>query len=1056
MSGTIFLEASEYSVKETAGTVSVAVVRTGDLSKPVTVQYGLNDATATAGTDYGLNGGSNINYVTIPAGQTRAIIEIPIINDTAAEPTETFNLSLITVDNGTLLFPRTARIDILDDERVAEANLEPPMVSDYDVNFVPIATNLQPPISIEFLPTDPSTAYVAFKKGVITAIDMNTGAVIGTVLDISEKVNTASDRGLLDIALHPDFENSPYLYVSYVVDPPDTAGNIGNDGPEGQGNRFLHVSRFTVDSSEGYLKIVPNSEVVIAGAGGQSLSDISGEGKLDYTAATTPADSLSSAIDPTTGEFKKDYIKVDSLSHAGGALLFGPDGALYITTGDGTSYNYADPRTVEVQDINSLSGKVLRVDPITGLGLSDNPFVQPGDDLSENSAKVYQLGLRNPFSAAFDDNGRLFLSETGWFTYEEINSGPAGSNFGWPYFEGGDNGTSLQTPGYKFFAEAQAFYDAVASGEIDITSPFRALSHATSDPGYQVQAIVGASSIYTGSVYPEAFRNDYFFTDVSQGEIYSVDVNDQRKIKYLTTLQTGFGPVHISQGPDGYLYYADLITRSIGRIEITEKTDRQYDAANVAQTLFARSSEDTFVIDDLSSGFKLSQSADGLGVEVTRHGITDTLYNFGYIKFNDTTVALGTLKGAEIKGADRTNNVINGELSATDQPVATAFADKISGGRGHDQLFGLAGEDTIWGNAGNDLIDGGDGNDTLYGGAGNDTIYGDNGDDVLWGDAGYDTLYGGNGNDVLHGGAHNDVLYGDAGNDVLYGDVGNDTLYGGDGNDTLWGGIGRDTLYGDDGDDILWGDSGDDTLYGGEGRNELYGGTGNDKLYGGSQEDYLDGGTGRDVMAGGGGNDTYIVDNSRDVVIEEVDGGIDTVFSSASYVLAANVENGILTGTGRTNLSGNDESNILVGNSASNILKGFAGNDHIDGGAGDDKIYGGAGVDYMIGGDGKDTFYFESIYDTGVGAGARDIIADFVSGVDRIDLSKIDADMLKSGNQQFTFLGESSFTGIAGQLCYIFEGDATIVQGDINGDSCADFQIELSGILSLQQKDFIL
>ena len=89
-------------------------------------------------------------------------------------------------------------------------------------------------------------------------------------------------------------------------------------------------------------------------------------------------------------------------SHAGGSLAFGPDGALYVSIGDGASFNATDPRTVSVQNIDSLSGKILRIDPSTGLGLPDNPFVVPGDDLSDNHSKVYQLGLRNPFSMGFD------------------------------------------------------------------------------------------------------------------------------------------------------------------------------------------------------------------------------------------------------------------------------------------------------------------------------------------------------------------------------------------------------------------------------------------------------------------------------------------------------------------------------------------------------------------------------------------------------------------------------------------------------------------------------
>src|SRR5262249_15398273 len=105
MTGTIFLEDSLYSVNETAGTVTVAITRTGDTSGAVNVLYPTNPDSATAGADYSTMSGT----VTIPAGQTRAVVTIPINNDNLSEATETFNFSIVSVDSGTLLFPRTAR-----------------------------------------------------------------------------------------------------------------------------------------------------------------------------------------------------------------------------------------------------------------------------------------------------------------------------------------------------------------------------------------------------------------------------------------------------------------------------------------------------------------------------------------------------------------------------------------------------------------------------------------------------------------------------------------------------------------------------------------------------------------------------------------------------------------------------------------------------------------------------------------------------------------------------------------------------------------------------------
>ncbi len=170
--------------------------------------------------------------------------------------------------------------------------------------------------------------------------------------------------------------------------------------------------------------------------------------------STNPAyaNERASEVDPNTGEYIRDYLKVDSRSHAGGSLEFGPDGALYVSVGDGTSFNYADPHSVSVQDLDSLSGKILRVDPETGRGFTDNPFWEQGLSLDSNQAKVYQLGLRNPFAMAFDENGQLFIGNTGWNSWEAVFTGQAGANFGWPFYEGGDNGVLLTTPVYRDFS----------------------------------------------------------------------------------------------------------------------------------------------------------------------------------------------------------------------------------------------------------------------------------------------------------------------------------------------------------------------------------------------------------------------------------------------------------------------------------------------------------------------------------------------------------------------------------------------------------------------------
>ena len=582
----IFFEASP-RIGEANGTVMVPIVRTGDLTRTSTIEYGITPDTATAGVDYVGGDGT----IMMAVGQDRVLIPVQILNDNLSEPTETFVVSIINVDSGsTLLYPRTARIDILDDENPVVDPPNPPLTSNYDVTREIVVSGLNQPLAFEFAPQDPSLIYVAEKRGVIKVVNIDTGAQKSTFIDISSKVNSVVDRGLMDIALHPHFgepvqpgqPEHNYVYAFYVVDPPDTVGNpSANAGPDGGGNRFAYLVRFTANAATNYTTAVPGSEVILLGGRAvpgvaelqpRTLQDISGAGAVDSTSAISQPES---GFDAQTGKYVDNYIKVDSRSHAGGSLAFGPDGALYVSVGDGTSFNTTDPRTVSVQNINSLSGKILRIDPITGLGLADNPFVEPGDDLSANRSKVYQLGLRNPFSIGFTQDGRLLVSNTGWNSWEEIESGHAGANFGWPYFEGGDNGVILRAPGYQNLASdaarglpsAAAFYAAVASGAITITPAYRAFAHDENEPGFQVGAIVGVDMVYSGSRYPAEFQNDVFFVDVNDGEVFVVDVNNRSDVKFLYSFWGT--PVAFTQGPDGYVYAANLGSNTITRLLIT-------------------------------------------------------------------------------------------------------------------------------------------------------------------------------------------------------------------------------------------------------------------------------------------------------------------------------------------------------------------------------------------------------------------------------------------------------------------------------------------------------
>ena len=255
-----------------------------------------------------------------------------------------------------------------------------------------------------------------------------------------------------------------------------------------------------------------------------------------------------------------------------------------------------------------------------------------------------------------------------------------------------------------------------------------------------------------------------------------------------------------------------------------------------------------------------------------------------------------------------------------------------------------------------------------------------------------------------------------------------------------------------------------DTFYGGAGADTLNGNDGDDLLYGEDDNDLLNGGSGIDAMAGGGGSDTYIVNGTGDSVIEAVNEGTDQVLVSLScYTMTAHVENMTFTGTGNFQGIGNNLGNEITGLAGDDTLDGAGGGDVLNGGLGDDVLSGGDGDDILLGGAGADILssggggdgYRFAPGDTGTGADA-DRITDFAANYDKVDLRGIDADSGTAGDQAFSFIGTSAFTAAAGQLRYAFDGTDTWLQGDIDGDAVADFEIAFTGNHARVAGDFYL
>ncbi len=224
-----------------------------------------------------------------------------------------------------------------------------------------------------------------------------------------------------------------------------------------------------------------------------------------------------------------------------------------------------------------------------------------------------------------------------------------------------------------------------------------------------------------------------------------------------------------------------------------------------------------------------------------------------------------------------------------------------------------------------------------------------------------------------------------------------------------------------------------------------------DTFTGTAGNDRLTGTAGSDLMSGGAGNDLIFALGGRDAV----DGGdgIDAVSYSTSN-LAVTVNLALGTGTG-----GDAEGDFYV--NIENAI-GSRFNDKLVGSAGDNALSGGRGRDLMTGGAGRDSFVFGSLQDSGKKAATRDVISDFQHKTDKIDLSVIDANTHKGGNQAFHFIGLNAFGHVSGELHDVRVNkpgtahDMTIVEGDVNGDGKADFQIELTGLKTLTKVDFVL
>jgi glucose/arabinose dehydrogenase len=520
-------------VSERDGRVEVRLTRS-NRTEAASVSFNTIEGTARAGSDF-INQSGTVNFT---PGESTKTIAIALVNDGAGEANEIFSLNFSNPVGLTVTNP-AQQITILDDD-----------ASGYTRETLIGGLNL--PTAFARTPNN-DLMFIAEKAGVIKTAVGN--QVVGNFADLTRDVNNVEDRGLLSIAVHPEFySGKPYIYAAYTYDPPEAylPGNANTEfgGPDKVGNRASRVVRLTANAATGYRTVVPGSEVVILGKN-STWANISNPTKN----STIDIDLPESGRSPFgRGGYIQDFVKIDSQTHTIGHLDFGADGALYISSGDGSSY-ILDPRAASSLNIDSLSGKMLRVDPLTGAGLADNPFYDPFNP-GDNRSKVWQYGLRNPYRFTFKPGTSTpVIGDVGWNTAEEINIGSRGANFGWPGYEGRNRQG-------EYFALSQVQTE-LTTAPGPVVSPIYERSHQ----------IDNASAITMGDYY----KGELFIADINSGAVDALTLNGNNQVTSVRRFADfdNFDEdrdnnddnvliVFMEAGPEDSLYYVD-ITGSIGR-----------------------------------------------------------------------------------------------------------------------------------------------------------------------------------------------------------------------------------------------------------------------------------------------------------------------------------------------------------------------------------------------------------------------------------------------------------------------------------------------------------
>ena len=376
-----------------------------------------------------------------------------------------------------------------------------------------VAHQLNRPTSFAFLPDG---RILIAEQGGTVRIHKNGSLLPTPFIDISDQVNDYWDRGLLDVAVDPNFTENGYVYLLFTYE---------NDTAQYDGSKTARLIRVTASGDTA----APSSESVVLGK------------KVGSSCKIFPANT--------------DCIPSDYYSHTVGTVEFASDGNMFVTTGDASDFTRVTVDSLRAQDLDSLAGKVLHVTP-SGQGIPTNPFFTGSAD--DNRSKVWAYGVRNAFRMNLrPDTDVPYLGDVGWGAWEEINVASKGSNLGWPCYEG-----SARQAGWEPFPVCQALY---GGGPTAVRQPLTEWNH----DGGGAAAVGG--TFYTGTEYPTEYQGAYFYGDFARGWLryLRTDANDQLVGSPTELLSNNSSPVDIEMGPDGNLYYLNIYSADLRRIRYT-------------------------------------------------------------------------------------------------------------------------------------------------------------------------------------------------------------------------------------------------------------------------------------------------------------------------------------------------------------------------------------------------------------------------------------------------------------------------------------------------------